>query len=310
MPTLILARHSGYKLGNLIAPYNMKLVGTLRESPEFSFTVNKEEPLWKDIIDFKLIYVMEWDTWLQIQVELIDGYSVTKNVDAQGLCKSELSQLLLHGLEFNTDEDIEMDDYKRRIIYNPWDKDASILSAIMDKAPHYKIKYVDESIAKLQKTFSFDGTSIDDALNEICDECDAIVIYNDGTDEETGMPAREISIYDLETICQNENCKYRGDFSDVCPQCGGTDLKYGYGQDTTIFVSKEMLTNEVQYTSDVDSIKNTFKLEAGDDVMTAAIRACNPNGTDYIQYINEETKHDMPEELVQKIDEYEDLFQY
>lgn len=64
MPTLILARHSGYKLGNLIAPYNMKLVGTLRESPEFSFTVNKEEPLWKDIIDFKLIYVMEWDTWL------------------------------------------------------------------------------------------------------------------------------------------------------------------------------------------------------------------------------------------------------
>ena len=41
-------------------------------------------------------------------------------------------------------------------------------------------------------------------------------------------------------------------------QYGSDDLKY-YGEDTTIAVSKENLTEEIDYSTDVDSIKNCFK---------------------------------------------------
>lgn len=309
IPTLILASHSGKKYGLIAHPYQLNLVGSLMECPELSFTVNKdEEPLWDKILDFKLIYVVEWDTWLEIHVGLTDGNCTSKSITANGICKSELSQTLLHGLEFNTDEDIALDDYKRRLIYDPWDKDCSILTMITEKVPHYTIKHVDSSVASLFKVFAFDAVSIDDAILEICTECHAIPVYNDGSDPETGMPLREISIYDLETVCNT--CGHRGEFSDVCPECGSTDLKYGYGKDTTIYVSKDNLTEEVQYSTDVDSVKNTFKLVAGDEIMTAAIRACNPNGTDYIQYLNQETREDMPKELVNKIDEYDNLYKY
>lgn len=310
MPSLILARHSGFKIGMIVSPYDETLSDELTGYPELSFTVDKKnEPFWKQILDFKLIYAKEWDTWLQIQVDIVDGDATIKQITCQGLCKSELSQTLIHGLEFNTDDDIARDDYVRRIIYEPDEnnKDASILDQLLEKMPHYKIKHVDASIARMQKTFTFDETSVDDAINEICGECHAVAVYNDGTGDD-GMPAREISLYDLETICQN--CGHRGEFSDICPECGSTNLKYGYGTDTTIFISKQNLTNEVKYTTDVDSVKNTFKLQAGDDIMTSAIQACNPSGTDYIHYFNKEIKEDMPEELAQKIDEYDDEYRY
>ena len=47
---------------------------------------------------------------------------------------------------------------------------------------------------------------------------------------ETNMPAREISLYDIENICND--CGYRDEFTDVCPQCGSKNIKYGYGKDT------------------------------------------------------------------------------
>lgn len=309
MPTVILARHSGTKLGSINRLYNLKMSDSLKGCPEMSFTVNKdEEPLWDNIVDFKLIYVIEWNTWLQIKVDIVDSERTSKEVSATGLCKSELSQILLHGFQFNTEDDIARDDYERRVIYDPENLDNSILPGIFDKAPHYRIAHVDSSIASLYKVFTFDGVALDDAVQQICTECDAVAIYNDGSDETTGMPIREVSFYDLETICLN--CGHRGDFSDVCPECGGTNLRYGYGVDTTIFVSTKNLTESVKYTSDVDSIKNTFKLVAGDDIMTSAIQACNPNGTDYIHFINQDTKDDMSNELVAKIDEYDAEYEY
>jgi len=93
-------------------------------------------------------------------VEIKDTDETIKNITSTGLCESELSQTLLHGLEFNTDADIELDDYERRLIYNPNNPNASVLDTIFEKAPHYKIRHVDSSIASQQKTFSFDGTSI------------------------------------------------------------------------------------------------------------------------------------------------------
>ena len=70
-----------------------------------------------------------------------------------------------------------------------------------------------------------------------------------------------------------------------------------------------MASEGIQLSTDTDSVKNCFKLEAGDDLMTAAIRSCNPNGTDYIWYFSDAVKSDMSPELVEKINAYDELYQ-
>lgn len=309
-PTFILTSHSANRLGLLTGVSEINVIDAMKENPEVTFNVTKSmtSNLWKSISDIKLIYSPEWDTWMQIHVELNDSDSTVKNVTGTGLCQAELSQINLYGLEFNTESDIERDDYERSIIYNFENPNASVLHGIMSKIPNYKIKHVDASIAKMQKTFTFDEVSVQDAFNTIADECHCLVVYNNGMNPKTNQPAREISFYDLETICNT--CGHRGEFTDICPECGSTDLKYGYGKDTKIFVSKDSLSEEITYTIDIDSVKNCFKLVGGDDVMTAAIRACNPNGSDYIWYISNELKEDMPKELVKKIESYDELYEY
>lgn len=44
--------------------------------------------------------------------------------------------------------------------------------------------------------------------------------------------------------------------------------------------------------------------------MTATIRNCNPNGTDYIWYISDSMKDDMSNELVKKIDDYDTIYNH
>lgn len=92
-----------------------------------------------------------------------------------------------------------------------------------------------------------------------------------------GMPSRTVSVYSVDN----------------------------YGESTNIFVSTENLTDEVRLTTDVGEIKNCFKLQAGDDVMSAALRACNPNGSDYIWFFSDDMKTDMSHELASALDDYE-----
>lgn len=58
----------------------------------------------------------------------------------------------------------------------------------------------------------------------------------------------------------------------------------------------------------MDSIKNCFKLTAGDDEMTAIVTQLNQNGTSYLYYISDEQKEDMSDELVSKIESYDKLY--
>ena len=72
---------------------------------------------------------------------------------------------------------------------------------------------------------------------------------------------------------------------------------------TSIFVSTDNLANTVTLKTDVDSVKNCFRLEAGDDLMTSTIRSCNPNGSQYLWYISDITKSDMSDELRNRLNE-------
>lgn len=600
-PTLVLAHRDGRLIGELPA-YNVHLSDTLTDGSTLSFQVDKFDngevyPYWDDLQDFKLLWCREWNTLFEINIELDDNDSITKSVTATSLGEAELSQINLYGIEINTDEDIDLDDYVSTVLWNSENPKGSLLHRISEKIPHYEYKHVDSSIANLWREFTFDNTSIKDAFSDISEEMNCLFVikcfldedgsigksvasttnyylassvsggvdvsadgwtttipvtsndekylwnyevtkYTDGTTANTSTPAiiggygadgesgigykanlltgtatthnivgqaktnqctvianlecgyitnlesgvqytiscditanaeggtatlqwddspwgfgfpsttlkdgtthakktftytkkdtdkatniqmcmdnvpatttvtvsklmlvkgsqeaewspaaseltdnnvnnivnyyaassssntvptswqttvpetttaskylwsykvitytagnqvsttptvigthdntpgikRWIYVYDLECSCANNSCsyfvqnsrRYRDDYMTTCPKCGSTNITNGYGNDTTIFICRDNLAQNINYSTDVDSVKNCFYLEAGDDLMTATVRSCNPNGSNYIWYIPEETRKDMSSGLQAKLEAYDNLYQ-
>ena len=311
-PTVVLARRNGEKLGQIDAK-NISISDSLNDASEMSFKVykyldGKECVLWDEIVNFKLVYCVEWNTWFEITVELDESNDVIKTVFATELEHAELGQIMLYNIEINTETDIAREDYKKpTVIFDETDPSISLLNRIMEKAPHYEITHVDSSIASIQRTFTFDSVSLYDAFQDIAEEIQCIFILQAQSDGD-GELRRTVEVYDLQQYCMN--CQHRGDFIGNCPECGSSDVRDGYGDDTTIFVTADELADSIGFTTDTDAVKNCFKLEGGDDLMTATIRNCNPNGTDYLWYFSDDMKHDMPDELVEKIDSYDDLYEY
>lgn len=301
-PTIVLAARSGKKLGKLCAQ-NIVLKASM-SGDDISFKVDKAEcgDLWSQITDFKLIWIREWNKWFEIYVETDDTVRMIKSVTAVSLGKAELSQINLYDKEINTEDDISRDDYNPTVFYSPTDPSASLLDRILEKAPHYSIGHVDNSLCNIQRTFSFDEKNIYDALTEIAEEIECLIDIDCSTDTD-GTLVRRINAYDLKQVCVE--CGERGDLTGTCSKCGGKNILPGYGDDTTIYVSTENLADNISYSTDTGSVKNCFKLEAGDDLMAAAIVGCNPTGSGYIWYISDETKKDMSAELVTKLAKYD-----
>lgn len=299
--TIVLSDRSHCHKGQIVNIDNFVYQANLNSANAISFTVYQElndnsEQLWDEILDLRLVWIKELNEYFEIYVSGSETSSLVKNITGTSLCEAELSQALLRNIEINTENDIARDDYVVTKFYDS-SGDGSLLHRILEKVPHYSIKHVDNSLKNLQRTFSIDNKSVYDFLIGECAEQFNCLFQFDSVE-------RSISVYDLYTVCSD--CGYRGEFNDACPECNGTDLLY-YGADTTIFVSTENLTNEVTYDTDVDSIKNCFKLEAGDDNMTAAVIACNPNGSAYLYYFSDEQKRDMPDALVDKLESYDAL---
>lgn len=333
--TLVLSQRDYTHLGQISNIKGLKFKANLNGANELSFDVYKEldgheEILWDDIYDLRLVWIPELDEYFEIDVESTDQVYVVKTVTGRSLCESELSQTYLHDIEINTADDIAREDYDANyptVFYRPLPdpsasdyeklKSASLLHRIMDKVPAYSIGHVDETLMNLQRVFSISDTTLYDFMTGECSEQFNCLFQFDSA-------TRTISAYDLETTCHNDYCpyylntnheyysgdkhlRYRGFYNDKCPICGSTNISY-FGEDTTVFVSTENLTDEVKFDTDVASLKNCFRLEAGDDNMTAAVINSNPNGTRYIYEFNEESKKDMPEELVNLIDKYDVLY--
>ena len=320
-PTIVLATRSGKKLG-VLPVENIQVSDSMNTYFEFNFVIHKEKDgiqckLWDQIEDLKLVWCKEWDVWFEIYVEVTEESDVVKNVNAKSLGEAELSQTNLYGVEINTDTDKARTDYNAEhptIFYrnDPDLKKASLLHRVLEKVPHYTIEYVAESLIKITKVpeFTFDGTSIYDSLQTIAEEYDCLFVINSGTNE-NGKIARGISAYDLESWCKDPKCGHRDTYFKVCPKCGGKNgygVDPGYGDDTTIFVSTENLADNITYSTDTDSVKNCFKLEGGDDLMTATIVNCNPNGSGYMWHISDLTKRDMSQEMVNKLKAYDNKY--
>lgn len=300
--TIVLSDRSHTHKGQILNVENFVYRANLNSADEISFMVYKEadgikELLWDAITDLRLVWVKEVNEYFEIYVSLSESSNKVKKITGISLCEAELSQALLRNIEINTEDDIARDDYVITKFYNSDNQDGSLLHRILSKVPHYSIGHVDSTLWNLQRTFSIDNESVYDFLTGKCAEQFNCLFQFDSVN-------RSISVYDLYTVCTD--CGNRGEFNDFCPKCGSANLSY-YGKDTTILVSADNLTDEITYETDVDSIKNCFRLEAGDDNMTAAIIGCNPNGSAYLYYFSDEQKHDMSDELVDKIESYDAL---
>ena len=180
---------------------------------------------------------------------------------------------------------------------------------LSDKASHYSIVHVEDTLKNIQREFSFNGTSIADALRQtVAQEIGCLFIFGESSgDTDDNIFHRTISAYDLMDYC--EDCGERGNYTyGVCTNCGSTRIKGGYGKDSGIFVNAENLTDSISFTSNTDQVKNFFKMGAGDEYMEAAIRNCNPNGSNYLSFFSDEMKEDMSDELVAKLNEYETTY--
>lgn len=308
--TIVLCRRDKSVIGTLYPVKDYKTTDSLADASTVSFSYYRStdggtNEMYDKLTDLQLIYIPEKSEYYEISVtEDENEEGLFKTVSGTDLCSCELGQIILRNLEFNTESDIERDDYKPCHIYDNTDSstiaDSLIPRILKDKAPHYRIKHIDKSLGRLQRTFSINGTSIIDFLRgSLSEEIDCLVV--------TDSMDRSISLYD--TLCSCNDCNYRGDdFDGSCPKCGSINYTSGYGSNTNIVVSVENLARDISVSTDKDSIKNCFYITGGDDIMTNMIAACNPNGTNYIYKFSKEQLADMPCELSDKINSYNVLY--
>lgn len=305
VPTLLLQNRNFDTLGKINGACSLEYKENFNSADELSFTVYKtangnKNALWDLIIDNKIVFIPEFQERFVISVSVNEENAVSKTITGVSLCESELSQINLYDIEINTEGD--NGDIARNgatTFYNDSDTEHSLLHRLFEKAPHYSIAYVQDSLKEIKdpKSFSISDTDLYSELTgEIAQEFNCIFIFN--------SMDRTVSVYDLYNTCNSCSPGFRGDFSDKCPECGSTSFDGQYGEDTTVFISGENLASQINLEPDMDSYKNCFYVEGGDDVITNALRSVNPNGTNYIYYFSDNILNDMPDSLVDILNEY------
>lgn len=327
-PTVVLTTRSGKQIGVIRNIQSFRANHPMGDTAEISFDVYKyvdgiRETCWDSIKDFKMVLLPTvTDTrykWYEITVNIDETTDTIKHVTGIHANEAELGQLMLYEVEINTEGDIDRPEYETIMIdgkeygtvfYCPEHPKNSLLHRILsDKASHYAILHVDDTLKNIQREFSFNGTSIVDAMRQdIAQEIQCLFVFGENRSiGDTNEYQRTISVYDLLDYC--EDCGQRGNYTGgVCPHCGSKKIKYGYGKDTGIFVNTDNLTDSISFTSATDQVKNFFRLAGGDDDMTAAIRNCNPSGSAYLTFFSDEMKEDMSEALVNRLNEYNTIY--
>ncbi len=325
IPTLILETKSGERFGSIDGVTGLTYKKTMG-ADSVSFVVHKYvdgilHPLWEDITDLKTLFIPEYGEKFEIKITYEDEEYETKSVSAVSLCEAELSQILLRNFEVNTETDIARDDYRLTVFYDPDHPDASLLHRVLSaKASFYQIGEVDETLRSLSFEFSADNTDVYQFLtDEVAKEMQCIFLFDSMT--------RTIHVYDLNSTCNEcfqttpsglSERHYRGDFHDICPNCGSTNIRNGFGEDTTILIDRESIASSIVVESDADALKNCFYVEGGDDVMTAAFCLINPNGTPCLYYFPpreldkkaSDRIYKFPDELIDALNAYDTDYRY
>lgn len=297
-PTLILQLKSGDSLGVIDGATDITYKKNLNSANEISFTVCKYidgrlNPMWDSLTDLKSIYVPEFQERFEIKVSCHEEVQETKSITGTSLCEAELGQFILYGLEINTEDDIKYnssDTYQTTVFYidiNDMDSEEtkadkrnhSLLHRVLaEKAPFYRIGHVDESLKNLAFTFTADGTSIYDFLTgEVAKQMQCLFQFD--------SLERKIHAYAFSNDKSTE----------------------GYGKDTNILIDRENLASSLTCEGDIDSLKNCFHVEGGDETINAAFSLLNSSGGQYLYYFSPEMLAEMPENLSSAISGYNEL---
>lgn len=323
-PTLLLMNRSFNTIGKISKYENWNISLVANGTDEISFEVHKYTngklcPIWDNLIDLKIVNVKNFG-YFEISVDYTDNTETVKLVHGISL-ETELAQIGLYEFHVNDDEaaDMEITDYNAwnydsegnfipTTFYNPDDEKHSLLHRVLaDKAPHWSIGKVPDYIildeesepelsSSFQRTYTVDGDSIYDFLTgTVAEESNVVFTFDVETKEDD----------DGNTIYQRViNCYNLCDYIDP-----NTDIGLGspIGEDTTVLVSKRKLANEITISSNKDNVKNCFRIEGGDDVITDMVRAVNMNGSNYIYQFADFQYNDMSKELQKSIKSYQKM---
>ena len=319
--TFILATANHNHLGQIVCldDKSIKVEVHSNQADKITFTTYKyyqndngelvEQPFWNEIQPLKYMYCVELDEYFIIDVELSDEHSeikISKTITATSQCEVELSNKKIYDLEINTENDYMIADtnnlYYTTYFYKPSNPNLSLLHRVLNFAPAYSIGTIDDSLLKAFETdirsFSVSSSTVYDFLTgDVANEFHCIFEFD--------TMNRVINVHDLYSTCKS--CGYYGEFQAQCPNCGSINIDT-YGTETTIFVNTRNLTDQVQFVTNTDNIKNCFKLTAGDDLMNVAIRELNPSGSNYIYHITDDIKKDFSDSLKEKLSAYDLLY--
>lgn len=330
-PRIFLCDRQLNKIGEIFPVHDLRIKSVLNGADEISFRTHKqiknyndrdlaylnkraavavsngENILYDRITDYSVVFA-EGFGYFEVSPTINDTYTSVKNLHGSSLGESELSQLFCT-LECNTDEDITnflklhtSEKYISTVLYSDEDKDHSLIHRILSYAPGYTVGRVDNTVKNIQRTFSFSNKDIISCFSEIAEEVGCIFDVVVRRDED-GAIGRTVNIYDAQ-YCGN--CQSRHIINGVCQDCGSKEID-GVGEDTTIMVSTDNLSDEITLTPD-GSMKNCFIIKGGDDMITSTVEGVLPSGTNKLYMFSPDTIQHFSSGLKSKYDEYINQF--
>lgn len=279
-----------------ITNYNNSDVNILRKKYGID-AGNKISTQYNNINDYSIV-LAEGFGYFEVSPTIVDNSNTEKRINGNSLGESELSQLQCK-LECNTELDYKTNGFTPTIICSTENKNKSLIHRILSFAPTYVVGEVDDSIAVLQRTFTFDEDIIS-CFKKISEEINCIFDVIVERDED-GSVIRKVNIYDAQ-CCQD--CGSRNIIGSVCQNqnCGSVNTNQ-IGEDTTILISTENLSDEITLTPD-GNMKNCFIIEGGDDLVTDTIKGLSPSNTNKLYMFSDETISQWSSELRSKYSEY------
>lgn len=130
--------------------------------------------------------------------------------------------------------------YKNVQLYNPNNKELSLLHLVLANVPGWTVAHVDASLQKMERSFSVDRASVYDFLtNNVCDAFNCTIEYD--------TFAKALYVYEEPEAALLNNTN-KSVF------------------DTNIFVNRDNLANEVQLSYSAENIKTRLKVSGADDL--------------------------------------------
>lgn len=331
--------------GEIYPVSDLQIVANLNSNWECRFTVYRETngvpcPLWDQITDFALVKI-ENKGIFELEAPITDEAGTYKQCSGKSICEAETSQTLMT-LEINTEDDIARESetdptaayyeefptvfYRNVADTSVFDslgntthaaklrslsreekieilRRSSLLHRVFSEMPEYLENItennIDDSLKNLQYTFSWSDTSIYDICQNIAEEIQCIFIFDPFS--------RSFKVRDLKDHCEIDHCR---DIQDgICPVCqknGTTQKIVSFGKYSGVEIDTCNLAETITLSGNKDSVKNYFKVEGADDIITDRI-SNRLIGNGYIWKTGALQRSQMSSELIAALDTREQM---